>query len=75
MEPTDQVLREIGARLRKCRERAGLTQEQAATQSGIDYKRWQRLEGGQANPTVKTLVRAATALGITFWELVRAPKA
>jgi transcriptional regulator with XRE-family HTH domain len=66
------LLREIGGRVRAARESRGLTQEEAAHAAGIDYKRWQRLEQGTVNPTVKTLERAAQALGSSFWNLVRA---
>jgi transcriptional regulator with XRE-family HTH domain len=50
-----------------------MTQEDAAHAAGIDYKRWQRLEQGSVNPTVKTLERAALALGMSFWDLVATP--
>lgn len=66
------LLREIGGRVRAARESRGFTQEEAAHAAGIDYKRWQRLEQGTVNPTVKTLDRAAQALGSSFWDLVRA---
>ncbi len=66
------LLHEIGGRVRAARESRGLTQEEAAHAAGIDYKRWQRLEQGTVNPTVKTLERAAQALGSSFWNLVRA---
>lgn len=65
------LLREIGGRVRAARESRGLTQEEAAHAAGIDYKRWQRLEQGTVNPTVKTLERAAQALGSSFWDLIR----
>jgi transcriptional regulator with XRE-family HTH domain len=67
------VLREIGARVKVKRQTAGLTQEEAAAIAGIDYKRWQRLELGSVNPTVRTLARAAEALGCTIWELLGSP--
>jgi len=47
-----------------------MTQEEAAAHAGIDYKRWQRLEAGDVNATVRTLVRVAAALEISFWGLV-----
>ena len=40
--------------MRAARESRGFTQEEAAHAAGIDYKRWQRLEQGTVNPTVKT---------------------
>lgn len=51
-----------------------MTQEEAAHAAGIDYKRWQRLEQGTVNPTVKTLARAAEALGSSFWDLAYAKR-
>jgi len=68
------VLREIGRRLRAARVAADLTQSQAADRSGIDLKRWQRIEQGTVNATVQTLVRAANALGTDFWLLLEATK-
>jgi transcriptional regulator with XRE-family HTH domain len=65
-----QIQRELGRRIRVARIAAGLTQERAAGLADIDYKRFQRLERGVANPTVRTLARIASALGIDFWLLV-----
>lgn len=65
------LLLDLGRRLRSAREQAGLTQEEAASRAGIDYKRLQRLEAGSVNPTVRTLDRVAKALGTDFWSLVR----
>ncbi len=47
-----------------------LSQEAAAAEAKIDWRRWQRLERGAVNPTVKTLARVAAALRTTFWELL-----
>ncbi len=63
------ILRGIGARIGAIRKAAGLTQEDAAHRARIDYKRWQRLERGDVNPTVRTLLRAATALGVDLSRL------
>lgn len=68
--PHDEILRELGQRILRARAEAGLTQEAAAAAAGIDYKRWQRLERGEVNTTVRTLTRVAGALGVTFWDLV-----
>jgi len=66
------VQRELGRCVRRARLAAGLTQEAAAARAGIDYKRWQRLEEGTVNATVRTLVRVSSALGVTFWGLLGA---
>lgn len=64
------VVRELGRRIQAARLAADLSQEDAASAAGIDYKRFQRLEQGAVNPTVRTLVRVARALGTTFWALM-----
>jgi len=68
----DRVQREIGRRVRAARLRAGMTQEAAAGEAGIDYKRWQRIETGEVNCTIRSLVRIAAALDTTFWRLLSA---
>ncbi len=70
------VRREVGERIRRARVAAGLTQEDAADSAGVDWRRWQRLEAGRVNATIRTLVRVSGALGLTFWALLgaRAPK-
>ena len=45
------------------RESRGLTQDQLAAQTGIDQSDISRIERGSANPTEKTLLRIADALG------------
>ena len=64
------VLAELGQRVRAARIQAGLTQEDAAHAAEIDWRRWQRIEEGTVNPTVKTLVRVARAVRKDFWALV-----
>lgn len=62
--------RELGARLRAARLATGLSQEAVARATGIPYRRYQRLESGTINTTIKTLVRVAGALEVDVWELV-----
>ena len=64
------ILKEIGARIRAARQAAGLSQEDAAHRAGIGAKRWQQLEYGHVNVTVRTLVRVATACRTDFWKLL-----
>jgi transcriptional regulator with XRE-family HTH domain len=71
VSPADkQLLREVGARVRAARVTADLTQEEAAARAKIDPKRWQRLEAGVVNPTIRTLGRAADALGTSLWKML-----
>jgi transcriptional regulator with XRE-family HTH domain len=64
------VLREAGKKIAAVREGLGLTQEEAADRAGIDYKRWQRLESGSVNPTLRTLLRVAEALETNLWAML-----
>ena len=63
---TAPTLGQIGARLRAERVATGLSQEAAAASAAIGYKHWQEIEGGRANPTLRTLVRIAEALDVTL---------
>jgi transcriptional regulator with XRE-family HTH domain len=65
------VLRDVGGRIREARVSANLTQEEAAGRAGVDYKRLQRIEAGKVNVTIRTLVRLATALEVSVWQLMR----
>jgi transcriptional regulator with XRE-family HTH domain len=69
-QATEKVLRELGRRIGRARIAANLTQEEAAAACGIDYKRWQELEAGRVNATMRTLVRVAKALRIGVWDLL-----
>ena len=64
------MLREAGKRIAAARETLGLTQEEAADRAGIDYKRWQRLEGGTVNATLRTLLRVAEGLEMNVWTML-----
>lgn len=68
--PYRKVLADVGQRIRAARIQAGLTQEDAAHAANIDWRRWQRIEEGTVNVTLKTLVRVARAVQTDFWGLV-----
>lgn len=63
-------MRDVGARVKAARQATGLTQEDAAARAGIDYKRFQRIEQGTINVTIRTLVRIAHACRMDFWTLL-----
>lgn len=69
------LLREAGRRVAATRRGLGLTQEEAADRAGIDYKRYQRLEAGTVNATLRTLLRIAEGLETNVWAMLegRAP--
>jgi transcriptional regulator with XRE-family HTH domain len=69
MSPTPQVTQEnvlyaFGRRLQRLRKARNLRQLDMGS-FGLNYKYYQRLELGQVNPTLLTLHRVATALGVS----------
>jgi ribosome-binding protein aMBF1 (putative translation factor) len=56
----------VGAKLLDRRLAAGLSQRDLAQASGIDQAEISRIERGQGNPTVETLLALGTPLGITL---------
>ncbi len=54
---------DMAVQLIELRERRGMTQAELAVATGIDQADISRIERGSANPTEKTLLRIADALG------------
>jgi transcriptional regulator with XRE-family HTH domain len=54
----------VGSNVRRCREAAGLSQEDLAARMGVDQAYVSRLEAGQRNPTIVTVWHVAKALGV-----------
>lgn len=55
----------VGRQLAEARRDADMTQPALAAASGIDQAEISRIENGNANPTLETISRLATALGQT----------
>ena len=60
----------FGANLRRSRRAAGLTQEALWDSSGVNMTEISRLENGQKDPQLTTIVRLAKGLGIPAGELL-----
>lgn len=54
----------LGAQIRQVREHRGLTLEQASAQMDIDLKHLQKVEAGQLNVTLVTVLRVADGLNV-----------
>ncbi|MCB9601402.1 MAG: helix-turn-helix transcriptional regulator [Sandaracinus sp.] len=54
----------LGARLRELRLSAGLTQAELARRTGIHRPNIARVEAGRHTPSLETLARLATAIGV-----------
>lgn len=57
---------QIGMQIRSCRQRRGLTQEQLAARAGLSYSTVGRIERGQQNLSIGTLLLILQALGTTL---------
>lgn len=68
------VLAEVGPRLRRLRERRGVTLTALAAQTGISKSTLSRLEGGQRKPSLELLLPLAQAHHLPLDELVGAPR-
>jgi DNA-binding XRE family transcriptional regulator/quercetin dioxygenase-like cupin family protein len=68
------VLAEVGPRLRRLRERRGVTLTALATQTGISKSTLSRLESGQRKPSLELLLPLAKAHHLPLDELVGAPR-
>ncbi len=58
------LLRWLARNVRHRRERKGLTLQAAAVRGGMHWRHWQKVESGEVNATIKTLVRLGTALDV-----------
>jgi transcriptional regulator with XRE-family HTH domain len=61
----------VGRNVKRVRQEKGLTQEQLAELSGFSQQYISGLEKGRRNPTIVSLYKLATALGVSHMELVR----
>jgi len=67
----------IGVRVRQLRDNDGLTLEQASAQMDVDLKHLQKVESGQLNVTLVTILRIADGLNVapsTLFDRVAATK-
>jgi transcriptional regulator with XRE-family HTH domain len=67
----DPELVALGARVRRLREAAGLTQEGLAHAAGLHWTYIGQIERGERNLTYKNLLRLAHGLGVEAAQLTR----
>lgn len=68
MTPAE-LLRRLAVNVRRLRTAASLTVKQAAERAEMHWRHWQKIEAGQNNATLSTIVRVAAALHVTPAEL------
>ncbi len=61
----------IGANIKKARTTLGVTQQQLASLCDFEKSNMARLESGNTNPTIYTLYKISSALGIPLSDLIK----
>jgi transcriptional regulator with XRE-family HTH domain len=64
-KPLNPLVASFGLRLRLVRERVGLSVNDAASAADMAYSAYARLERGEREPSLSTLLRLSDALGCT----------
>lgn len=67
----EHIYSELGKRIVKARNDKGISQEKLATVSGIDRSHMGFIEQGRRKPTLSTLYKIATSLGISLEQLFK----
>ena len=70
MDNTSQILQNIGKNLKSLRLSKGLQQKDVAEKSGISVTQYGRIENGQTNAAVITLIKLAEVFDVTINTLV-----
>jgi transcriptional regulator with XRE-family HTH domain len=67
---TEKIDKELGEKIRKAREKAGLTQAEVATKAGINVSYYAEIERGEVNPSVKKLRDIAKVLKLKSFDIL-----
>ncbi|CAM3617193.1 HTH cro/C1-type domain-containing protein [Bordetella sputigena] len=71
----DENAKRLGDRLRTLRGDRGFSTLELAARSGVSAGMISQIERGNSNPSIKTLQRLRSALGISVWQFFDEPKA
>ena len=71
---TWEMHKRLAFNVRRIRVRKGVSQQQLASLTGIERSYLSRLEHGNANPSLTTLERIASALGVAVADLLADPR-
>ncbi len=74
MASENEINAEIGRRIRQIREKQGITQHELALRCDIEASNMCRIESGNTNLTVKTIVRVCSSLNVPFYKLTEGIK-
>ncbi len=66
----EQLRKELGEKLRKAREKAGLTQAELAEKAGLNGSYYAEIERGEVNPSVDKLHDIAQVLKLKTFDIL-----
>jgi transcriptional regulator with XRE-family HTH domain len=64
----------VTSNIRRLREESGKTKTELCLSIGMSRAFWDDIENGNKEPSISTLERIATALGVTVTDLIESPK-
>ena len=67
---TDKIIKLIGDRIRKKRNAKKMTMMDLAFETGIDYRQIGRIERGETNFTINTLIRIGKVLDLKLKQMI-----
>lgn len=70
MMSKEELLKQIGSRIKQIREEKGITQQELASLCNFEKSNMSRIESGGTNMTVYTLHKIATALEVNLADLM-----
>lgn len=65
-----QLRKELGEKIRKAREKAGLTQQQVADQAGLNVSYYAEIERGEVNPSIDKLHDITRVLKLKSFDIL-----
>lgn len=68
-----EVMQNVAANLRQARLQGGVSQERLAEMAGISRRMLVNIEAGESNASIATVDKLASALGLSFVDVVRPP--
>ncbi len=66
----DTINRQLGQRIQQARRAKSWTQEDLAHHANLDFSYINQLENGKRNPSLATIYKIATALGVSVKDLI-----
>lgn len=69
----NEFLAQIGSNIKAARKKSGLRQIDVEEQDGLEMRHYQKIEAGQINITVETLLRLSKLFKCSVEDLVKVP--